>query len=109
MPHASGSGTGASGLVIASVGSDGLLARLRLDPRALRLGSHDLAELIVGAVRAAQEEHLAQAPDEPEQPEDPEAERRLSSRLDELEVGAVRDFERLTSALDEVLRRLEDR
>ncbi|MFE3451988.1 hypothetical protein ACFXJ8_24015 [Nonomuraea sp. NPDC059194] len=106
-----GAGEAAAGLVSAEVGHDGLLEALHLNPRVLRLGSHDLAEQIVLAVRAAQRDLLDQIGDggeEPIAPEgvDPEA---LMGRLDELELRAEHDFERLTSSLDETLRRLEGR
>ncbi|MGN9840076.1 hypothetical protein ACTMTI_18315 [Nonomuraea sp. H19] len=106
-----GAGEAAVGLISAAVGRDGLLEGLRLDPRALRLGSHDLAEQIVIAVRAAQHDLLDQIGDggaEPSAPAGMEPET-LMRRLDELEIQAERDFARLTSSLDETLRRLEER
>ncbi|HUR05934.1 MAG TPA: hypothetical protein VM347_25535 [Nonomuraea sp.] len=103
-------GKAAGGQVSANVGADGLLAALRLDPRALRLGSRELAGQIVVAVRAAQQAHLDRMGESSEEPVAlGEHEQTLARRLDELEVQASRDFDRLTSALDETLRQLEGR
>jgi hypothetical protein len=104
-------GEAADGQVSAEVGADGLLTVLRLDPRTLRLGSRELAGQIVVAVRAAQRAHLdrmGESGEEPAAPGEHEAET-LARRLDELEVQAARDFDRLASALDETLRQLEGR
>ncbi|TDE22005.1 YbaB/EbfC family DNA-binding protein [Nonomuraea mesophila] len=102
-----GAGEAAGGQVRAVVGEDGLLARLKLDPRAMRLASHDLAEHIVAAVRAAQQDRLARTP-EPGPPQDDLATEELIRRVNDLEAQAAGDFARLTSSLDEMLRRLDD-
>ncbi|MDP9850070.1 YbaB/EbfC family nucleoid-associated protein [Streptosporangium lutulentum] len=105
-----GVGEAAGGLVGAEVGTDGLLTGLRLNPRALRLGSDALAEHVVSAVRAAQKDRLGRispdGSDEPPAPEglDPAA---LIRRLDEMEIHAARGFERVTSTLEETLRHLD--
>lgn len=106
-----GVGEAADGLVSADLGADGLLTALRIDPRALRLGSRELGGQIVIAVRAAQQAHLDRMGESGEEPVAPEGlePQTLARRLDELEVQASRDFDRLTSALDETLRRLEGR
>ncbi|MFG3437972.1 YbaB/EbfC family nucleoid-associated protein [Nonomuraea sp. NPDC047897] len=98
----------ADGLVTATLGDDGLLETLRLDPRMLRHGAQDLAEHVVAAVRAAQRHHLSRTADAPDTASGPDPEP-LVRRLDEMEVQAVRDFDRLVSALDETLRRIEGR
>lgn len=106
-----GAGEAANGQVRADVGPDGLLAALHVDPRALRLGSQELARQIVVAVRTAQQayfDRLDAGTEEPDVPEGLEPET-LVQRLDELEVQALRDFDRLTSTLDKALRGLEDR
>jgi hypothetical protein len=106
-----GTGEAAGGRVTAEVGHDGLLEALHLNPHVLRLGSHDLAEKIVIAVRAAQRNLIDQIGDGDEAPGVPEElePETLMRRLDELEIQAERDFERLTVSLDETLRRLEGR
>ncbi|MEV0195967.1 hypothetical protein [Nonomuraea sp. NPDC050691] len=97
--------------VVATVGDDGLLEALRLDPRVLRNGSQDLAEQVVAAVRAAQRHHLSRAADAADTADTaagpaPES---LVQRLDQMELQAVHDFDRLVSTLDETVRRLEGR
>ncbi|MEV8633516.1 YbaB/EbfC family nucleoid-associated protein [Streptosporangium sp. NPDC051023] len=108
---ARGTGEAAGGLVSAEVGADGLLERLRLNPRSLRLCLEELAEEVVSAVRAAQQDRIGRIGERPEEavaPADlgPEV---LMRRLDEMEIHVVHDFDRLTATLDETLRRLEDR
>ncbi|MEV0590078.1 YbaB/EbfC family nucleoid-associated protein [Nonomuraea cavernae] len=51
-----GSAETAGGLVAARVGPTGRLAELRLRPQTMRLGSEELAEAIVEAVGAAQDD-----------------------------------------------------
>ncbi|MEV0148813.1 MULTISPECIES: hypothetical protein [unclassified Nonomuraea] len=103
-----GRGESAAGQVVAVVGADGLLEHLRLNPRSLRMGSEELAEHVVSAVRAAQQDQMARAG---EPPPDAEAEAidpaELMHRLDELEVQSLRDFASLNATLDEMLRRME--
>jgi DNA-binding protein YbaB len=106
-----GVGEAACGLVSAEVGADGLLADLRLNPRALRLGSAALAEDIVSAVRAAQEDLRGRTDESagpPALPEglDPSV---LVRRLEEVETQADLGFLRFSTVLDEALRRLDDR
>ncbi|MDN3352302.1 YbaB/EbfC family nucleoid-associated protein [Actinomadura sp. DC4] len=90
------------GLVTADIGADGLLEGLRLSPRALRLGSEALAEHIVSAVRAAQQDQRDKTGEGAREGLDT-----MVRRLDEMEVQAERAFGHLTSTLDEALRRLE--
>ncbi|MEV1173192.1 YbaB/EbfC family nucleoid-associated protein [Nonomuraea sp. NPDC049784] len=69
LKEVTGEGTAAGGKIQAAVESDGLVREIRFDPRVLRtMGSDELAEAIVAAVRAAQisartqlEERLAEA------------------------------------------------
>ncbi|MGW0805892.1 hypothetical protein [Nonomuraea sp. NPDC002799] len=102
-----GSGEAAGGLVRAVVGEDGLLAELRLNARAMRFSSKDLAEHVLAAVRAAQQDRLSRA--EPPAEEESLDEEELIRRLDDLELQAARDFAQLTASLDEALRRIEER
>ncbi|GAA3688576.1 hypothetical protein GCM10022224_062550 [Nonomuraea antimicrobica] len=106
-PEPTGDGEAADGLVRASVGADGLLAGLRLDARAMRFGSHDLADHVVSAVRAAQQDRLSRL-DKPAEPPEPPDLKEFVHRLDDLEAQAARDFAQLTSRLDETLRRLDE-
>ncbi|TDD04653.1 hypothetical protein [Nonomuraea diastatica] len=85
------------------------MARLKLDPRSMRLGSHELAGHIVAAVRAAQQDRLAKVgePATPLEAEGPGAEEFIR-RVNDMEAQAASDFARLTSSLEEMLRRLDD-
>ncbi|MEV4114790.1 hypothetical protein [Nonomuraea sp. NPDC049695] len=100
-----GHGQAAKGLIRAVVGEDGLLARLRLDARAMRLGSEDLAGHVLSAVRAAQQDRLSRAEPSPE--ENPGMDE-FMRRLDEMEAQTAQDFAFVTSSLDEALRRLKE-
>ncbi|GAA3471599.1 YbaB/EbfC family nucleoid-associated protein [Nonomuraea roseola] len=51
-----GTGESRSGLVVARTDHGGMLDSVRLDPRAMRMGSEELAEELVEAVRAAQQD-----------------------------------------------------
>ncbi len=109
MAKESNDGHRISECVRVGVGADGLLESLWLNPRSLRLGSEVLAEHIVSAVRAAQKE-MAEAGDESvseNSPPDGLDRAKMLRRLDEMTAHADRGFDRLASALDEALRRLE--
>jgi DNA-binding protein YbaB len=54
LEELTGTGRSAGELVGAEVDSGGGLRRVDIDPRAMRLGSHELAEQVCQAVRAAQ-------------------------------------------------------
>ncbi|MGN9842419.1 hypothetical protein ACTMTI_30275 [Nonomuraea sp. H19] len=103
-----GAGETAGGLVGAVVGEDGLLARLRLDPRAMRFGSHELADYILGAVRAAQQDRLKRVGEPAPPPEESLDTEELIRRVNDMEAQAASDFARLTSSLEEMLRRLDE-
>lgn len=104
-----GEAEAAGGLVRAVVGGDGLLAGVRLDARAMRFASQDLAEHIVSAVRAAQQDRLRRVGDPPEPSEEGADMEEFLRRLDAMEEQAAHDFGRLTASLDETLRRLYER
>ncbi|NUW31465.1 hypothetical protein HTZ77_08510 [Nonomuraea sp. SMC257] len=106
-----GRGESAAGQVVAVVGADGLLESLSLNPRSLRMGSDELAEHVVSAVRAAQQDLVARTDEPPPDAEEAEGDAidpaELMHRLDELEVQSLRDFASLNATLDELLRRME--
>ncbi|MEO3800749.1 YbaB/EbfC family nucleoid-associated protein [Nonomuraea sp. B1E8] len=103
-----GAGEAAGGQVRAVVGEDGLLARMKLDPRAMRLGSHELAGHIVAAVRAAQQDRLARVGEPATPAEEGPGTEEFIRRVNDMEAQAASDFARLTSSLEEMLRRLDD-
>ncbi|MGN9836796.1 hypothetical protein ACTMTI_01605 [Nonomuraea sp. H19] len=93
----------------AEVGTDGLLEGLRLNPRVLRLSAEALARHIVSAVRAAQQDRLGRIGECPPGPSEGLDLEGLICRIDEMEVQTARDFDWLTSTIEETLRQLEDR
>ena len=99
----SGVGEAAQGRVRAKVGVDGLLERLELDPRALRLGSGELAGQITLAVRTAQEDWSAK------RDLGPLDQKMVVRRLDEMQADTDCGYARLMATLDETLRRLDGR
>jgi hypothetical protein len=104
--HAEGrNGESAERRVRAELGPDGRLERLHLDPRALRLGSADLAAQIVAAVRTAQDAWAEPRPEPAGAGPDAED---VTRRLEEIQASAESGFSWLMTALDETLRRLDD-
>lgn len=61
LGEVSGHGEGADGQVVVKVLPSGSLASVRIDPRALRLGSEALAEAIMTAARQAEDDAVDQA------------------------------------------------
>lgn len=61
LASVTGEGESRSGQVVARTDHEGLLESIRLDPRAMRMGSEELGEEIVEAVRAAQRNAQGQA------------------------------------------------
>jgi hypothetical protein len=94
----------------ARLDANGLLERLDLNPRVLRLGSDELAGRIVQAVRTAQEDWLAKG-NRPGADASPIPEgldqKTLMRRLEEMEAQADRGYARLTATLEETLRRMD--
>lgn len=102
-----GFGEAGRGLVGATVGADGLLERVRIAPRALRLDSQELEEQVLAAVRAAQQDRLARG-GEPADDLPPDlAPETMAKRLDEFEAEALGRFSQMNASLDDLLRRLE--
>ncbi|TDD48227.1 YbaB/EbfC family DNA-binding protein [Nonomuraea terrae] len=56
-----GSGTAADGHVVVSADSSGRIDKIQLNPRAMRLASQDLADELLRAVNAAQDDCARQA------------------------------------------------
>ncbi|MFI6900040.1 YbaB/EbfC family nucleoid-associated protein [Nonomuraea sp. NPDC050394] len=56
LKEASGVGESRSGMINAAVGPDGRISKLKIEARAMRLDSAELAEQVVEAVSAAQED-----------------------------------------------------
>lgn len=103
-----GAGHAAGGLVNAVVGADGLLARIQLDARVMRFASQDLADHIVTAVQAAQRDQLERAREHTPPTEESLDLEEFNRRLDDMEAQSAADFARVTSSLNEMLRRLDE-
>ncbi len=104
-----GIGTAADEAVRAEVSACGRLESLSVDPRLLRSGTTAIAEYVLEAVRAAQDDAQRQSSQllggvaggfDPA---------RLSAGLQQVATDAARSFERMVGDLDAVTRRLEGR
>ncbi|HEV7711176.1 MAG TPA: YbaB/EbfC family nucleoid-associated protein [Asanoa sp.] len=98
-----GRGSAADGQVEAEVSAFGRLESLVIDPRLLRAGGADVAEFVVEAVRAAQDDERARraaalgAPDTAA----------LTKQLERVSEDAFRGFDRMVSDLDAITRRMD--
>ncbi|NJP35640.1 YbaB/EbfC family nucleoid-associated protein [Micromonospora thermarum] len=102
-----GRGAGGDGLVEAEVSAFGRLESLVIDPSLLRAGTTAIAEYVVEAVRAAQDDERtrraetlgAAAPDTAA----------LARQLERVSEEAFRGFDRMISDLDAATRRIDRR
>jgi DNA-binding protein YbaB len=101
---AEGVGEAADGKVRVTAGPGGLLKSVELDPRALRLGSEELAEQVMAAVNAALTDlRSAAAGAAAAQAVDPAG---LANALHELQDRSVRQMEMISQAFNDALSRL---
>jgi hypothetical protein len=100
-----GSGQGLDGLIQVTARA-GRVAQIRLDPRAMRLPSQTLAEEFQNAANAALADLESKAVAQDAITFDPQA---LSARLAEVQDMSVRQMERYTTSISDVLARLEGR
>jgi hypothetical protein len=106
-PGPRGHGTAADGLVEAEVAGYGRLESLTIDPTLLRAGTTAIAEYVLTAVRAAQDDERDRRPAGPGGAGgDPGA---LAGQLDEVAGNAWRGFDRMVGDLDALTRRLDGR
>ncbi|MEV4093264.1 YbaB/EbfC family nucleoid-associated protein [Streptosporangium saharense] len=105
LPDVTGEGESAGGLVRATAGGAGTLDSLRLDPRALRAGSQELAEQIVEAVNAALSDLRSRAGVAPPVP----GVTGLEAELERLQEEALTRLDAFTGAIGDVLARIEGR
>ena len=103
---ATGTGAAADGQIEATVRSGGRLDSLRMDPRALRMGSQALCEQIVLAVNAALDDLHAKAPDPTPQAVDVDT-AALADRIGELQGQAVRQMSMFAQGITDALARIE--
>jgi len=108
-PGVRGVGHGADQRVRAEVSAFGRLEELSIDPGLARLGTAAIAEYVVEAVRAAQDDaarRSAEALREAAPTIDPDA---LASQLGQVSLEASRGLDRMLSTLAELTARLETR
>jgi len=104
---ATGTGAAADGQIEATVRSGGRLESLRMDPRALRMGSQALCEQIVLAVNAALDDLHAKAPDPAPQGMVDVDTAALANRIGELQGQAVRQMSMFAQGITDALARIE--
>jgi hypothetical protein len=105
MP-ATGTAAAADGQIEATVQSGGRLESLRMDPRALRMGSQALCEQIVLAVNAALDDLHTKAPG-PTPPAVDVDTAGLADRIGELQGQAVRQMSMFAQGIADALARIE--
>jgi DNA-binding protein YbaB len=98
-----GEGASPRGFVRACTGPQGSVQRLTIEDDALRLGGAALAEEVVAAIQAAQQQYAAQA----DELMTAEVGMRPSASNEAFDAGVAR-LEALTEQLDELSRRLPD-
>jgi hypothetical protein len=101
-----GRGTAADGLVEAAVAGYGRLESLEIDPRLLRHGTRAIADRVIEAVRAAQDDELRQRQELLGGDIDQTAMRR---QLEAVAAEAARGLDGMIGDLDALTRRLDQR
>ncbi|WP_188189685.1 YbaB/EbfC family nucleoid-associated protein [Nonomuraea sp. SYSU D8015] len=101
-----GEGTAANGRVRATVAPGGRLSSLTVDPRLMRAGSEEMCAEIVKAVNAAVDDLRAKAVQQAGASPDAEE---LSATLLTLQQESVRQMEKFTQAINDVVLRFERR
>jgi len=98
-----GRGVAADGQVEAEVSAFGRLESLVIDPRLLRADPASVAELVVEAVRAAQDDERAQRASTLGSPDTPA----LAKQLERVSADAYRGFNKMIGDLDAITRRMD--
>lgn len=101
-----GEGAAAKGRVRATVVAGGRLSSLTVDPRLMRSGSEEMCSEIVKAVNAAVDDLRAKAVEQAGASPDAEE---VSSTLLTLQQESVRQMEKFTQAINDVVLRFERR
>jgi DNA-binding protein YbaB len=101
-----GVGHGGQERVRAEVSAGGRLEALSIDPTLARVGVESIAEYVIDAVRAAQEDAQRQVAEAMAAAGGVDT-RALSRQLGDVAVEATRGFDRMLADLDGVLRRLD--
>ncbi|MEV4617173.1 YbaB/EbfC family nucleoid-associated protein [Asanoa sp. NPDC049573] len=98
-----GRGVAADGQVSAEVSAFGRLETVEIDPRLLRAGAAAVAEFVVEAVRAAQDDERTQRSSALGTPDTAA----LTKQLERVSEDAFRGFDRMVSDLDAITRRMD--
>ncbi|MGI5232712.1 YbaB/EbfC family nucleoid-associated protein [Actinoallomurus sp. CA-142502] len=99
-------GTAADGMVRVSFGADGLIKSVTIAPQAKRLAMGDLADAVLEALSAAQEELLRRVADGRREA-DQEAAQRLSRELEEINAEYLRQTAVYQQMGAEILKRMD--
>jgi DNA-binding protein YbaB len=106
--HVRGVGHGDQERVRAEVSAGGRLEALSIDPMLVRVGVEAIAQYVIEAVRAAQEDAQRQVAEAVAATGGVDTQA-LSHQLGDVAVEATRGFDRMLADLDSVLRRLDRR
>ncbi|GIF52355.1 hypothetical protein DFJ67_8125 [Asanoa ferruginea] len=98
-----GHGSAADGQVEAEVSAFGRLESLVIDPRLLRAGGADVAEFVVEAVRAAQDDERTRRTAAVGTPDTAA----LTKQLERVSEDAYRGFNKMIGDLDAITRRMD--
>ncbi|MXQ64794.1 YbaB/EbfC family DNA-binding protein [Actinomadura rayongensis] len=105
-PEVEGVGEAADGRVKVTAGTGGRLKQVTLDPRALRMASHELGEAFVAAANAALDDLRAQAATAAADVVDTEA---LDARVEEIQNESLRQMQQITQALNDAVAKFNQR
>jgi DNA-binding protein YbaB len=102
-----GKGSSADGQVRAEVSAFGRLEELKIDPMLSRAGATAIADHVLAAVQAAQDDAQRQASELLGAAAGPVDTSAMSAELNQVAADATRGFDRMITDLDAVLRRLD--
>ncbi|WP_235828256.1 YbaB/EbfC family nucleoid-associated protein [Actinomadura rubteroloni] len=105
-PDVEGVGEAADGRVKVTAGTGGRLKSVTLDPRALRMASHELGEAFVAAANAALDDLRSQAASAAGDVVDTAA---LGTRGEEIQNESVRQMQQITQALNDAVAKFNQR
>lgn len=102
-----GRGTAANEMIKVTVGGNGLIRDVRIDPRAMRLDPETMASQLRDAVLAAQKDLLRQFKAKKQQKDADSRLHQLDKKLTEVHEAYVHQMNACGRLLDDILRRME--